>query len=137
MSRTYLKHLGRNETYTLLSNFYHNKLNISRIFKEDKLFGLQYLQRIRVIANESIVTYLLYVLNMLIFLAATWVIKNNKLQGDTLTFLLVLFTHSSISFNRDEHICLRQYVFRVLKPFDVTVINCSSFCLKQIIQVSS
>ena len=49
-----MKHLGWNETYTLLSNFYHNKLNISRILKEDKLFGVQYLQRISVIVNESI-----------------------------------------------------------------------------------
>ena len=44
------------ETYTFLSNFYHNKLNISRILKADKLFGIQYLQRIKVIVNESIVT---------------------------------------------------------------------------------
>ena len=71
MSRTYLKHLAWNETYTLLSNFYHNKLNISSILKDDKLFGVQYLQRIWVIANVSIATHLLCVLNMLIFLAAT------------------------------------------------------------------
>ena len=55
--------------YCLIST--KNKLNISRILKEDNLFGVQYLQRNRVIVNESIVTHLLCVLNMLIFLVAT------------------------------------------------------------------
>ena len=44
---------------------------MSRNLKEDKLFGVQYLQRIRVIVNESIATYLLCVFNMLIILVAT------------------------------------------------------------------
>ena len=83
ISPKYLKQLSWNETYTLLSNFYHNKLNISRILKEDKLFGVQYLQRIRVIVNESIVTHLLCALNMLIIIAAAQVIKNSKHQRDT------------------------------------------------------
>ena len=80
---------------------------MSRNLKEDKLFGVQYLQRIRAIVNESIVTHLLCALNMLIFLAAAQVIKNSKHQRDTLTLLLVLFCHSSSSFNKDEHFRLR------------------------------
>ena len=92
------------------------------------MFEIQYLQRIKVIADESIVTHLLCVPNMLRFLVAAKVIKYNKHRElVTLTFLLVLFSHSSISFNRDEHFRLWQHVFRVLQPFDVTVINCSSF----------
>ena len=51
----------------------------------------------------------------------------NTIEPITLTFVLLLFTHCSIRFNRDEYFRWRQCVFS----------NRFSFCLKQIIQWSS
>ena len=48
-----------------------------------------------------------------------------------LIFFLAPFSHSSMSFNKDVALRLRQYIFRVLLPFDVTVINFSSVFLEQ------
>ena len=46
----------------------------------------------------------------------------------TLSFLLVLFLNIYV---------YSKYIFKAWQPFHITGINCSSFCLKQIIHVSS
>ena len=52
--------LGLKRNLTFLSNLNHNKLNISRILKTYELFGIQYLQRIKMVVNESILTSFMY-----------------------------------------------------------------------------